>query len=54
MLEIFVLSALVNKIKKTALERGRRPGWCVAIAIILWFHLEFAGFYLGFYLEMGY
>ena len=54
MLEILALSALTNKIRKTALERGRRPGWFVAIAIILWFHLEFAGYYLGFYLEMGY
>lgn len=54
MLELFALSALVNKIKKTALERGRRPGVFVAVAIILWFHLEFAGFFLGVYLEMGY
>ena len=54
MLELFALSALVNNIKKTALERGRRPGGFVAVAIILWFHLEFAGFFIGIYLEMGY
>ena len=54
MLDILLLSALVNKIRKTALERGRRPGGFVAVAVALWCHLYIIGFAIGVYLEMGY
>ena len=52
MLEIFALSSLVSNIRKTLIDKNRKPGWFVALAIILWFHFEITGFIISYALGL--
>ena len=47
MLEIFLIALLCNTNKKNALARGRNPALFIALTIILWVGLEFAGAFVG-------
>ena len=54
MLEIWLLMLLCKSCKNNALERGRRPGGFIALAISLWIVFEIIGFIIGYSLELGY
>ena len=54
MIEIWLAFTLCKSIKNNALERGRKPGGFIALAIILWVVLELTGFIIGAYFELGY
>ena len=54
MLEVFLLMTLIKSIKNNVIERGRKPGGFIALAVILWVVPEIIGLCIGISLEMGY
>lgn len=54
MLEVFLIMALCKSCKNNAIERGRKPGGFIALAIILWVVPEIIGLIIGYSLEMEY
>jgi len=55
MLELLVVTLLLNKNKANASARGRKPGSFILLTVLLWFGLEIIGGFIGYAagLELG-
>ena len=45
---------MINSVKKTANERGRRPGGYIAMTVLMWVIPEILGLIIGFSSDLGY
>ena len=54
MLEIWLIMLLCKSVKNNAIERGRKPGGFIALAIVLWIIPEIVGLIIGYSLELEY
>ena len=54
MLEIWLIMLLCKSVKNNAIERGRKPGGFIALAIVLWVIPEIVGLIIGYSLELEY
>ena len=54
MLEIWLIMLLCKSVKNNAIERGRKPGGFIALAVVLWIIPEIVGLIIGYSLELEY
>ena len=54
MLDLFLLFSLINYVKRTVSERGRRPGGYIAMTVLMWVIPEIIGLTIGILSGLGY